>query len=166
MAAVKKNRLSNRWLELIAAYKLLQALLLVCVGVGALRLVHKDVADVVVKVVRSLHMNPEWHLVSLVLDKAGLITDHRLRQFSVFVFAYAGLGILEGVGLLLEKSWAEYLTSIITASFLPIEIHELFHRFTWLRIGIFLANILVLAYLIFHLIYKKTNAGRLAESKR
>jgi len=156
--------LKNRWLELIAAYKLLQALLLIGVGVGALRLVHKDVAEIVEQVVHALFRNPEGHFVHFVLDKAALLNDHRLRQFSVFVFCYAALGAVEGIGLLLEKTWAEYLTSIITASFLPLEMIELHHRFSWLKVSLLVANLAVLAYLVSHLIYRKTPAGKLKES--
>ena len=158
MSAVHKHRLNNRWLELIAAYKLLQALLLVAVGVGALRLLHKDVSDILGNVIHALHFNPEWHFVSFLLDKSALVNDHRLREFSVFMFCYAALGVIEGAGLLLEKAWAEYLTAIITASFLPLEIIELLHRFTWLRVGLFIANLAVLVYLVAHLIYRKSSS--------
>ena len=166
MSALLKSRLRNRWLELIAAYKLLQALLLIGVGVGALRLVHKDVADILIQVVRALGRNPEGHFVNFLLDKAALLNDHRLRQFSVFVFCYAALGALEGVGLLLEKAWAEYLTAIITASFLPLEIIELHHRFTWIKVGLLIANLAVLAYLVAHVVYRKTRAGQIGESRK
>ena len=59
MPRVHTRKKRNRWLELIALYKLLQAALLVAVGVGALKLLHKDVADVLGHVARELRMNPE-----------------------------------------------------------------------------------------------------------
>jgi len=150
----------NRWLELIAVYKLLQAALLISVAVGALRLLHKDLADVLSNVAHALHYNPEGRLVSFLIRKADLLNDHRLRQISAFLFGYAALGLLEGLGLMFEKVWAEYFTAIITASFLPLEIYELFHRITWVRIGLFAANLAVLAYLVSHLIRRRTASGR------
>ena len=156
----------NRWLELIALYKLLQAALLVAVGVGALKLLHKDVADVLGHVARELRMNPEGHLVGFLLDKASLLDDKRLHQISFFLFGYAALGVIEGLGLMLEKVWAEYFTSFITASFLPIEIFELMHRVTWLRVGLLVLNLAVLAYLVSHLTGRRKAIGRnLAQSK-
>ena len=166
LAQVGTQKRRNRWLELIAAYKLLQAALLVSVAVGALKLLHKDVADVLTNLAMALRMNPEGRLVGFLLDKASLLDDHRLRQISLFLFGYAALGLLEGIGLMLEKVWAEYLTAILTASFLPLEIFELMHRVTWFRIGLFVLNLAVLAYLVYHLIRRKTAAGRLAESTR
>jgi uncharacterized membrane protein (DUF2068 family) len=157
---VRNRRKRNRWLELIAAYKLLQAALLVSVGVGALRLLHKDVADMLSNLALALRFDPEGRLVSFLLDQAALLNDHRLRQISVFLFCYAALGILEGLGLMYEKIWAEYLTSIITASFLPLEIFELMHRVTWIRIGLFVVNLAVLAYLVGHLVRRRAQLTR------
>ncbi len=162
MPRVQSRKKRNRWLELIALYKLLQAALLVAVGVGALKLLHKDVADVLGHVARELRMNPEGHLVGFLLDKASLLNDHRLHQISFFLFGYAALGVVEGMGLMLEKVWAEYFTSFITASFLPLEIFEIFHRVTWFRIGLLVLNLAVLAYLVSHLIRRRTGMGRRA----
>jgi uncharacterized membrane protein (DUF2068 family) len=63
-------------------------------------------------------------------------------------FAYAGLGMIEGIGLYLEKGWAEYLTLFITASFLPWEIFEVIRRLTWIRAGLLVVNVLVFLYLL------------------
>jgi uncharacterized membrane protein (DUF2068 family) len=156
LARVRNRKKRNRWLELIAVYKLLQAVLLVSVGVGALKLLHKDVADLLTNLVTALHRNPEGRLVQFLLDKAALVDDHMLRRISLFMFCYAALGLLEGFGLMFEKVWAEYFTAIITASFLPLEIFELAHRVTWVRIGFLVANLAVLAYLVSHLIRRKT----------
>ena len=165
LAQVGTQKRRNRWLELIAAYKLLQAALLVSVAVGALKLLHKDVADVLTNLAMALRMNPEGRLVCFLLDKASLLDDHRLRQISLFLFGYAALGLLEGIGLMLEKVWAEYLTAILTASFLPLEIFELMHRVTWFRIGLFVLNLAVLAYLVWHLIRRRIVLGRYARLK-
>ena len=162
MPRVHTRKKRNRWLELIALYKLLQAALLVAVGVGALKLLHKDVADVLYNLAKDLRMNPEGHLVGFLLDKASLLDDKRLHQISFFLFGYAALGVIEGLGLMLEKVWAEYFTSFITASFLPIEIFELMHRVTWLRIGLLVLNLAVLAYLVSHLIRRRTTMVRLS----
>jgi len=159
---VRNRKKRNRWLELIALYKLLQAALLVGVGVGALKLLHKDVADLLTNLVTALHRNPEGRLVQFLLDKATLVDDHMLRRISLFVFFYAALGLLEGFGLMFEKVWAEYFTAIITASFLPLEIFELAHRVTWVRIGFLVANLAVLAYLVSHLIRRKAGLRRKA----
>jgi uncharacterized membrane protein (DUF2068 family) len=146
-----KRRNHRAGLVVIAAYKLLGALLFIAVGVGALRLLHKDIDDVVWRMIADLKMNPESRLVNFLFEKAELLNDPLLRRIGVVAFCYAAVGILEAIGLYLEKTWAEFLTLIITASFLPVEIHELMRRLTWVRIGLLIANVLVLIYLIWML---------------
>jgi uncharacterized membrane protein (DUF2068 family) len=138
-------------LVLIAAYKLLGALLFIAVGVGALRLLHKDIDDVVWRVIQDFKMNPESRLVNFIFEKAELLNDPILKRIGFGAFCYAAVGILEAIGLYLEKTWGEFLTLIITASFLPFEVHELMRRLTWMRVGLLVANILVLLYLIWML---------------
>ena len=135
-------------LILIAAFKVIQALLFVSIGVGALKLLHKDVGDLLERVAYHMRFNPESRFVNFLLDKASLIDDRLLRRIGEVVFIYAGLDLVEGIGLYLEKTWAEYLTLLITASFLPWEVYEIFHRLTLIRFGLLTVNALVLLFLL------------------
>jgi uncharacterized membrane protein (DUF2068 family) len=145
---VAKPKHHNRWLILIAAFKLAQALLFVAIGVGALRLLHKDVGDELAQLAHNLHFNPESRLVDFILDQAGRLNDRLLRRIGAVVFIYAGLDVVEGTGLYLEKIWAEYLTLAITGSFLPWEIFELYRRLTLVRGSLLAVNALVFLYLM------------------
>jgi uncharacterized membrane protein (DUF2068 family) len=138
----------NRWLILIAAFKFSQALLFIAVGVGAFRLLHKDVGDMLTRLVEHLRFNPESRFVNFVLDKSSLVNDRMLRRIGEVGFVYAALDLVEGTGLYLEKAWAEYLTLAITASFLPWEIFEVLRRVTWIRASLLLVNALVFFYLL------------------
>jgi uncharacterized membrane protein (DUF2068 family) len=138
----------NRWLILIAAFKLAQALLFVLIGVGALQLLHKDIGDVLARLADHLRFNPESRFVNFILDRASLLDDRLLRRIGEVGFIYAGLDLIEGIGLYLEKAWAEYLTLAITASFLPWEIFEVIRRLTWVRSGLLVVNALVFFYLV------------------
>ncbi len=133
---------------LIAAFKLGQAILFIAIGVGARRLLHKDIGDMLANLAHHLHFNPESRFVDFILDRASIVDDRMLRRFSVALFAYAALGLTEGIGLYLEKAWAEYMTLGITASFLPWEILEVFRRVTLMRSSLLLVNILVFFYLL------------------
>jgi uncharacterized membrane protein (DUF2068 family) len=137
----------NKGLLLIASYSLLKATLFLAVGVGAIRLLHKDLADEILEWVHELRVDPTTHLVNTLLEQASIFNDNKLRELSLFVFGYAGLNLLEGVGLYLEQVWAEYLTLIITGSFLPLELYELIQKQTLFRAGLLIVNLLVLIYL-------------------
>lgn len=138
----------NRFLLLIAVYKVLYALLFIAIGLGAHRLLHKDVADQIELLARHLRFNPESHLVTFILKKASLLNDPLLRRIGFIAFSYAGITLAEGIGLYLEKAWGEILTLAITASFLPLEIFEIFRRLTWLNAGLLAINLLVFFYLL------------------
>jgi uncharacterized membrane protein (DUF2068 family) len=146
----KANPDHSRWLVLIGVLKLFKAALFILLGVGALRLLHKDLVDVLTHFILALRFDPENHLINLVLEKVSLISPHRLREISIAIFLYAALDIVEGTGLALEKTWAEYLTLVLTASFLPWELFEILRHITWLKVVLLALNTAVVVYLIFH----------------
>jgi uncharacterized membrane protein (DUF2068 family) len=161
---VKKSPNHRAGLVVIAAYKLLCALLFVLVGVGALRLLHKDVDDFAWHaLVEVLHWNPESRVVSFLLERAELLDDPMLKRIGFGAFCYGAVCVAEGVGLYLEKVWGEVLTLLITASFLPFEIHELFRRVTPVRVGLLVINIVVLGYLLYLVVEK---GARRAKERR
>jgi len=95
-----------------------------------------------------MRFNPESRLVNFILEKSSLLDDRMLRRIGEVGFIYAALDLLEGIGLYLEKAWAEYLTLAITASFLPLEIFEVLRKVTWTRSGLLVVNALVFIYLL------------------
>jgi uncharacterized membrane protein (DUF2068 family) len=145
----------HRGLLLIGLFKLGKSLLFFGLGMGALHFLHKDLGDEVLRLATALKFDPESRIVSLVLDKVDLIDAHRLRQIGVATFAYSGVALTEGIGLILEKVWAEYLTLMLTISFLPWEMYELVRRPDWFRLGLLLINLAVLWYLVWLLQRKK-----------
>jgi uncharacterized membrane protein (DUF2068 family) len=147
--------LHDRGLLLIGLFKLAKAIFFFGIGVGAIHLLHKDLEDEVMRLAVRFKFDPESRFVSLLLDKIDLIDAHRLREISVATFAYSALALTEGVGLLLEKVWAEYLTLILTVSFLPWELYELARRPDWFRLSLLLINLAVLGYLVWLLRRKK-----------
>jgi uncharacterized membrane protein (DUF2068 family) len=131
---------------------------------GAIHFLHKDLGDEALKLAHILHQDPEHKFVALALEKIDLIDDHRLRQIGFGTFAYSALALTEGIGLLLERTWAEYLTLILTVSFLPWEVFELIRHSTWIKAGLFAINLAVLGYLVWLLnrkgTFQKNDPGR------
>ncbi|MEO6050268.1 MAG: phosphoribosylanthranilate isomerase, partial [Pyrinomonadaceae bacterium] len=81
------------------------------------------------------------------LERLSGVGNKQLVMFSIGAFIYAALLFTEGIGLWLQKRWAEYLTAFATALFIPFELYELYERFTWVRIAILALNIFVVWYL-------------------
>ncbi len=151
------GKVHDRGLMTIGLFKLGKAALFFGIGVGAIHLLHKDIGDEILKAAAALKFDPESKVVSLLMEKVDLIDVHRLKQIGAATFAYSALALTEGVGLLLEKVWAEYLTLILTISFLPWELYELMRRPNWFRVSLLVINLVVLGYLMWLLQRKKQN---------
>lgn len=145
------KRMRGRGLRVIAAFKLVKALALIAVGVGALNLLHKDVAAIAEHWINLFQVDPHNHFIDLLLAKLSNVDDRRLKELSIGTFIYAGIFLVEGAGLAMQKRWAEYFTIITTSSLLPIEIYELARRVSVGRCLALAINVAVVAYLIFEL---------------
>jgi len=149
------RRHHDRGLLAIGLFKLGKAILFFFLGMGAIHLLHKDLGDEIMRIATALKFDPESKFVTLLLEKVDLIDAHRLKQISLATFGYSLLALTEGIGLMLEKVWAEYLTLSLTISFLPWELFELARHPNWFRLSLLLINLAVLAYLIWLLRKKK-----------
>jgi uncharacterized membrane protein (DUF2068 family) len=133
---------------LIAAFKLLKGLALLAVAIGALKLLHQDVAAIADHWINAFKVDPHNRYILWLLAKLPLVNDRKLTELSVGTFIYSAVFLTEGIGLAFHKRWAEYFTIITTASFLPLELYEIIHRATIAK-GVALAiNILVVIYLV------------------
>jgi uncharacterized membrane protein (DUF2068 family) len=139
----------DRGLELIAAFKLLKALLLSLVGAGALSLLRPETAADLREWLAELTIGRGQMLVERALALLNVATPTRFREIGIASIAYGMLFATEGVGLWLEKRWAEYLTIIATGSLIPFELFELYRRITVPRALALAANIAAVVYLIY-----------------
>ena len=71
-----------------------------------------------------------------------------LTLVALGLLAYGLLELVEGVGLWLAKRWAEYLTVVATAAFLPYEVYELTKSVTVTKLVAFAINVLAVVYLV------------------
>ena len=138
---------SSSVLILIGVFKLVKAILLIVAGIGAIRLLHKDVADTVMHWTQVLRVDPDNRYLHGALTRIIRVTPKQLRELSVGTFIYAGLFATEGMGLLLRKRWAEYFTLVTTGGLIPLEIYELARHFTVAKVVVTLINMLIVLYL-------------------
>lgn len=153
----------TRGLRLIGALKLASALLLGAAGVGVFRLWNHDLADAAERLVLQLRLDPDNRLVHALVSQAAGISPDQLKAIGAGTLFYSLLESLEGVGLLLKRRWAEYLTILATVLLLPVELYELAHKISVLRSTVLLANLAILAYLIFKLRDRDASATRRLE---
>jgi uncharacterized membrane protein (DUF2068 family) len=101
----------------------------------------KPLAD---KLGYDLDNSPVVHTIRSVLSTR----TSTLTWVAVGLVAYAAIELAEAVGLWMLKRWAEYLTVVATAAFLPLEVYEIVERLTWIRVGALVFNVAVVIYLL------------------
>jgi uncharacterized membrane protein (DUF2068 family) len=82
------------------------------------------------------------------LNKLFSLRSSTLTGVGFAVLGYSAVEGVEAVGLWLQKRWAEYLTLIVTASFLPLEVYEMAHSLTPFKAIAFVLNVAVVLYLL------------------
>ena len=142
------SRSSSFVLVIIGIFKLFKALLLIAVGIGAIKFLHKDVVATVMHWTQVPRVDPDNRFVHRILVTIFRVTPKQLKELSVGTFVYAGLFATEGLGLLLRKRWAEYFTIVTTSGLLPLEIFELARHFTVTKLVVAFVNVLIVWYLV------------------
>jgi uncharacterized membrane protein (DUF2068 family) len=149
----------NLLVRLIALFKLLKAALLIAVGMSALHLLHKDVASVAEHWVRMLGLDPGNRYVDRAIQKFADLTPQKIKSLGVVSFVYAGLFLIEGIGLWLVKRWAEWFSVIITTSLVPVEIYEIYRHPSALKCLVLILNIVVVGYLLYRIRNERQHGG-------
>jgi uncharacterized membrane protein (DUF2068 family) len=150
---------NGKLLRVIAIFKFLKATMLIVLGVGALRLLHKDVGDVVEGWAEALGIDPDGRFVSVALAKAAHLRPDQIRNLGVGSFVYATLFLVEGTGLWLQQRWGEWFTVILTGSFVPLEIYEIWRRPGAVKVAVLGINLGIAAYLIYRIRSRSVESG-------
>lgn len=90
----------------IALLKLAKGGLLLLFGLGLLKLVHAEIATLFSLLIEALHLNADSHLIHGLVLKVDALQPHSVWLAGLISLGYAGLMVVEGVGLWLEFSWA------------------------------------------------------------
>jgi len=137
-------------LRTIAVYKLLKVLLLLLAAYGELRLHDASLSAKWLTWAAARPSGLEHEVVTRVLQWFSGLSETRLQQLRLITLSYAAVFAVEGVGLWMRRRWAEWLTTIITASLIPLEIWEMVHRPSVGKAVVIAANLLIVGYLIWH----------------
>jgi uncharacterized membrane protein (DUF2068 family) len=143
-----------RW---IALYKIVKVVLLLAVAYGELRLRDASLAAKLLSWAQARPYGLEHRIVTQLLQWFSGLSVSRANGIRIVTLAYAAVFAVEGIGLWMQKRWAEWLTVIITSSLIPLEAWEMFIRPTIGKALILVGNIAVVAALIWH-VRTKTKA--------
>src|SRR5579862_3084862 len=137
-------------LRTIALYKLLKVVILLLAAYGEIRLHDATLSAKILSWASARPQGLEHDLVTRGLVWFSGLSESRVHTMRLLTLTYAGVFAVEGIGLWMQRRWAEWLTTIITASLIPLEFWELVHRPSIGACVVILANVLIVVYLYWH----------------
>lgn len=143
-------------LRIIAIDRGLHFIVLAALGLAVLLFAHRDdlkqkIFHVLADVQETIGGGPvqaSSHGFLHSITKVFTLQSNKLSLLALAILAYALLEGIEAVGLWYQKRWAEYLTFVATALFLPLEIFELAHKVSPFKVFAFVLNLVVVIYLL------------------
>jgi uncharacterized membrane protein (DUF2068 family) len=155
---VAENR--DRLLLVIGAFKLLKAALLTMTGLAILLISPEGVAARLQGAVGFVGVAPGGQLLGRLTERLLSLDEKTARYLGALALVYAAVFVTEGAGLILRRRWAEWLTVVVTASFIPFEIYELCVRFGAGKVITLILN----AAIVFYLVVRRLRERRSAHS--
>jgi uncharacterized membrane protein (DUF2068 family) len=134
-------------LRLIAAERAVRGAALVAAGVYLFGHLHSDFGKLADRWLRKLELDPNRGFVHKIVDHLHRLTSDQVKIAAFFAVGYGVLELVEGVGLWLDKLWAEYLTVIATSLLIPFEVYELVHKPGPVKAAGIAVNVLIVIYL-------------------
>jgi len=138
----------GRALAWIAGYNVAKGMLFLVVGLGLLKLLNRDVDEIVGGWIEAAGFSLEHAWVVALLKRLDVITSWELWALSGAAFLLAAVFFTEGIGLFYRRRWAEYLTVVVTASFVPFEVFEVLKKFGPIKAMVLLINLVILFILV------------------
>ncbi|MCX4589171.1 DUF2127 domain-containing protein [Streptomyces sp. NBC_01549] len=113
----------------------------------AVRRLFDENLDVFRPVFKHFHYDLDHSPVVGTIQKSFGYKHSTLVLVAALLLAYALIELVEAGGLWYAKRWAEYLTVVATAAFLPLEIYELTEHVSYLKVATLVLNILAVLYI-------------------
>jgi uncharacterized membrane protein (DUF2068 family) len=146
-AAARRDRL----LPWIAAERAFRAVVLVAVGLVLVSHPHTDWAGEITHLGQRLGLNPKANWFQKLVHKLSRISASEGLVFGLAGLGYGALEAIEAYGLWRRRRWGEWLTVIATSLLFVPEVWELSKSASVLKLGALLANIAIVAYLVWRL---------------
>ena len=132
----------------IALYKLAKTIGLILVAIAAFRLDRTQTFERLVHWLEQLSLSDSNGLRWKLVDMLQSMGPSKFVAIGLVALGYAAVFATEGIGLWLQKYWAEWFTVIATGSLIPLEVYEAVHRFGWFKLAALVANIAIVVYLV------------------
>ena len=135
-------------LRTVATFEAAKGILVLLLGLGLLRLIHKNLDEFAEQLIRFLHASPGGRLSNLFVTAAGRASDKSLWALAGAALIYAIVRFAEAYGLWNDREWAEWFALLSGAMYLPWEMYSLMRHPHPIKWAILLANVAIVLYMI------------------
>lgn len=123
-------RESVRYLKLIAVFKIIKGVLLAMFGISILILNSRDlwmdkISDWIDAEILLGHSPTVRYLLNRLQD---VMAGGKLQAAGFLMLFYCAILLTEGIGVYMQKRWAELLMIVATGALIPLEVRHLWHR--------------------------------------
>lgn len=153
--AAKRTNRSATGLRIVALFEGAKGILVLLAGFGVLSLIHKNIHQVAVQLVRHFHLNPASHYPEIFLNTADKVTDIQLWLIAFAAMLYATIRVIEAFGLWMQRQWAEWFGLLTGTMYVPIELYEVTRGASWPKVTVLTVNTAIVTYLLFVILKSK-----------
>ena len=139
---------------LIGGFKLVKAAVLIGLGIGGLLAMPDEMARKATEAIRWMGIFPGRTALLRSVGRLWSTDRATAEKWGGVGLCYAAVFLVEGVGLLCRKRWAEWLTVAVTASFIPVEVYEIVEHFSAGKVIALVLNIAIVAYLVWRRVHE------------
>ncbi len=154
----RSSRHHDRGLLAIALFKMVKAVALVLAAVGAFSLLRPSTDARVREWLADFSIRAGHSIILRLLHLLNVASPRQFTLAGLASVCYALLFATEGIGLWLERRWAEYLSIVATGSLIPFEVYELVRSLTVVRALAFVLNVAAVIYLVYRLRHSTASA--------
>ena len=163
--ALLQERRRVRYLKIIALFKIFKGLLLFVLGFSLLFLNSRpawmdQISDWSDDQLLLHHSKTVLFLLNKLQD---VLAGGALRATGILALFYCAVLMTEGIGVYMQKRWAEFLMIFATAALIPLEIRHVWHRLIYHRPTLAPTIILLVNCFIVWFLYLVLRRGKALE---
>jgi len=132
-------------IRMVAAIEGLKGVVVLVAASGVLAFIHEDLNVLAARLVAHAHLNPASKWPHVFLDAIAHLNEPRLLFLAAGAAAYAVIRLFEAYGLFKGRAWAEWLSALSGAIYVPFEVAELIRRPSVLTATLLAVNLAVVA---------------------
>jgi len=145
-------------LRTIALVEATKGAIVLIICFGLLSFLGRDADAFAEHLVNRLHLNPAHHYPHIFIHAMADVTDSGLWLLAGLAALYSIVRFVEAYGLWYHRRWAEWLAALSGGIYVPVEIYEITHHVSWIKVAALVINLLIVAYMVWLLTENRRHA--------